>query len=83
MHTWLFYLAVCGLGLVCLVEFSVAMLLLFRAVFHTPLPAEPEFEGGVDEAGYASRADARMSPPKIIFLANPKQHGSSSPVHGP
>ncbi|WP_457651731.1 hypothetical protein [Rhodocaloribacter sp.] len=83
MHTWLFYLAVFGLGLVCLVEFGVAALLLFRAVFHTPLPADPEPEGDFLEAGQASRTDARMSPPKIIFLANPKQHGSSSPVHGP
>ncbi len=83
MHTWLFYLAVCGLGLVCLVEFGVAALLLFRAVFHPSLPAEPELEGEAEGMRPASRADARLSPPKIIFLANPKQHGSSSPVHGP
>jgi len=83
MHTGLFYLAVCGLGLVCLVEFSVAMLLLFRAVFHVSLPAEPELEGCVEEARQTFRTDAPVSPPGIIFLANPKRHGSSSPIHGP
>ena len=83
MQSWLFYLAVCGLGLVCLLEFGVAALLLFRAVFHVPPPAEPELEGEAEGMRPTSRADARLSLPKIIFLANPKQHGSSSPVHGP